>query len=919
MKLSQPSFSKGEVSPGIWGRTDTAAYRVALRTARNLIVHPEGGASNRAGTLFVGHCLSNHVTSRLKRFQFKSEDSYILEFGHLTMRVIRNHAYVTEAAKTVTAGTANTLTAATHGFSVGDRVYVDGIIGMTGINGRYLDITAVTTNTMTLADPLTGSSISAGGVYAAGGTVARVYTLITPYAAADLFRLKFTQSADVMTITHRSYGIRRLSRTAHASWTLAEPTFSPSVNPPTNVAVAVNTAGAVTASYKVTATDATTGEESLAGTRATTAISGATQANPVVITAAGHGIANGDEVYITGITGMTELNGRQFIASNVAANTLELLNENGTSYNAYSAGGTVGRTFYTVTNSAVASDNTISWTAVANASRYTIYKAKNGVYGLIGEATGTSFEDDNMDPDTSVSPPTSRNPFRGSGNYPGASSYFEQRQVYGGSTNAPDTSEYSQTGGYNNFTRSSPIRDDDAITATLNSAQVNEIRHFVPGNDLLVLTSGAVWRINSGPDGVFAATTIKQKPQSGWGSGHQTPIQIGNAVLYVQSNNIAVRSIGYSFQNDAYLSSDLTTLSAHLFKKKTGALTITDWAFNSTPEPIVHCIRDDGAALTMTFQQEQEVVGWTRWETEGWFEAVETLQSDLTEPDDTTYFVVLRNVNGTLARFVERVHTRRFEAVEDAYFVDCGVSYDPAIAITNVSLTNPVMIDVASHSYSNGDEVEISDVEWYPTVDADTGTETDPDQLNGTRYTVTVISSTRLQLNGEDATGWNARRQGGYVRKVTQTVTGLHHLEGETVVALANGNVASNLTVTNGSVTLPAKASRVHVGLPYVADFQTLDMSPPQGTFTGSKAKAATAVVQVERTRGILVGPDESNIYEVNQRQFENYDDPTELATGTFEVTLASSWSTAHRLFIRQKYPLPMTIQAVVPDYEVED
>lgn len=69
-------------------------------------------------------------------------------------------------------------------------------------------------------------------------------------------------------------------------------------------------------------------------------ISGATAANPVVITATAHGFSNSNTVYIAGIVGMTQINNRTFTAANVAANTFELSGEDGSAYTAYSSGGT---------------------------------------------------------------------------------------------------------------------------------------------------------------------------------------------------------------------------------------------------------------------------------------------------------------------------------------------------------------------------------------------------------------------------------------------------------------------------------------------------------------------------------------------------------------------------------------------------
>lgn len=70
------------------------------------------------------------------------------------------------------------------------------------------------------------------------------------------------------------------------------------------------------------------------------AITGATQANPCVITSTSHGRVNGEVVFLTGLVGMTQLNNRAFTVAGVAANTFQLSGENSTAYGAWTSGGT---------------------------------------------------------------------------------------------------------------------------------------------------------------------------------------------------------------------------------------------------------------------------------------------------------------------------------------------------------------------------------------------------------------------------------------------------------------------------------------------------------------------------------------------------------------------------------------------------
>jgi hypothetical protein len=931
----QASFAKGELSPALHGRVDVAAYQIALRTARNCIVHAQGGISNRAGLAFIGPQRDHTRGARHIEFQFKTTDNYDLIFEDATMRVIRDDAYVCDTNTAITAATkANpgVITSAGHGLTTGDDFYIDEVQGMTRLNGRVFRANVLTADTFQLKDQVTGANVdtTAYGTYTTGGTVRRIYTKASPYAYADLAELKYVQSADVMTLTNNGYPPYELSRIAHDNWVFAVPTFAPSVDYPVGNTVVVTTAGTTTERYRVTAIDED-GKESLpALCNDPKTITAITKANPAQVTSAGHLYDDGDEVQIDGVVGMTELNGRRFAARNCATDTFELLDEDSTTYTAYASGGTATATFVKVTTSAdtpaTAIKNEISWDD-NGAFKFGVYREDGGIYGLIGQTERLTFTDDNIAPDTTQSPPRARNPFRIAGQYPGAVSYFEQRRVFGGSIDRPDTEDFSRTSDQSNFSRSSPAQSDDAITATLAAREVNEIRHFVPGNDLIVLTSGGEWRVNSGQDAAFEAATLRQKPQSYWGSSHRRPLVLGNSTLFVQENDSVVRSIGYSFQIDGYTGNDLTVTASHLFRD----YAIVDWAFAAIPDPIVTMVRADGTLAFLTFNTEQEMVAWSRGDTQGKFEAVSSLKHPSGEIDSQPYFSVKRRVNGHDVRYIERMHSRRFTDVRDCFFVDSGLSYDLPIAITGVTTANPIVVTATAHGLSNGDPIDFSGILWEPQFDS-LDNETQPAQLNNFRLYVKnktadtfqiATSASGAAINSTDTTlfedGFADYVGGGYVRKAVDTVSGLDHLEGCDVVGLADGNYFE-ATVANGAITLAQEASRIHVGLKYISDVETLNMESPQGTVQGRLKRIIEAVVRFDRSRGLFMGPDSNSLVEIKQREDENMGDPTDLLTGDKGVVFNSDWDTNGRIFMRQRYPLPMTILAVVPTkFEGED
>lgn len=999
--ITQSSLTKGEIAPSLHGRVDTAAYQVALAKARNIIIHTYGGASNRTGTQFIGPVKEHTYAPRLIPFQFKTSDQYVLEFGNLYMRVIRNDGYVTETPLTGCTATATdpvVIAKTAHGYSDGDEVFISGMTEMVELNGNRYIVANKNVNDFEITNQVDGTDIDGTGFTSetTGGNVAKIFEIVTTYVTADLDELKYTQQADVMTLTHSSYPARDLARTDHNAWTIVDVSFLPIQDHPTGMTVTPAVSSGETRVYGVTAIRVSTFEESLTALNNTSkTITGATATNPVVITATSHGFANGDEVEINSVVGMTELNTRRYIVSNKNANDFELLGINGTGYTAYSSAGTANQTFVNIANSHVTEDNAIAWTAVSGAERYGIYRRDAGIWGLIGESTDVTFQDENYGPDTSITPPLFKDPLSQVDDFPGATTYFEQRQVYGGSINKPDTVQYSRVADRTNMAAASPALSDDAFTATLSSRQVNEIRHLVPLNDLMVFTSGSEWRINSGPDTAFELSSIRQKPQSTWGSSHIAPLTVGNVIFFVEENKSGVRSLGYSFQLDGYTGTQMDLLANHLLKGKT----VVDWAVSHSPEVRVHLIRSDGEALTFTFDNEQEVIAWTTWDTIGNYKRVTSLRHASGETPDQVYTVIQREVSGNTVYYVEKmVYEMTTDDPADANYVDSGLSLDNPITISTVTAANPVVVTATSHGLSDGGLIDISDITWVPTTDSfftdvqpiqavgryiigevtthtfeiasasgknvTAVTEANPGsvtavshrlttgdevqfhniggmvELNGNGYTATVVDADTFTIGVNtsgftsfisggkvykaiDGGDWNAYKSGGNVRAAVPSLRGFDHLEGETLVGNLDGNVTRNLTVSGGVITFPNSRaySRAHIGLPYISEIETLNISPPQGTLKGVQIKVPTVTVQFEASRGLVVGPatgrttaTPSALVEMKQREFERLGEPTRLFTGTKKISLKPQWNSSGKLVLRQKDPMPMNILSITPD-----
>jgi len=790
LRAYQPSFTAGELSPALWARVDLAKYATGLKTAINLFIHPHGGASNRPGLQFINEVKNSARKVRLIRFQFNTEQTYVLEFGHQYMRVYKN-----------------------------------------------------------------------GGLVLSGGSA---YELSTPYSENHVHELVYAQEADVMYIVHPEYAIRKLARLADNNWTLTTVTFQPSIQPPTNVQAIASfkyrngDTGSYT--FRVSSVSAS-GAESAASSSSNTvrfqwknddgrylkvkwnAVSGAASYNVyravdnpgfvgttytnTIEFPSGDVIGDGSS-----IPGSSEP-GAPATPTNVVA-SVEFGRE--CSYVVSAVSEDTGEESLPSAPATVRNDmtykgnrNTITWDPVTGAAYYVIYKMDNGVYGYIGKSETTEFVDENITPDLADGPQEGRNPFSGSGNYPRCVTFVEQRLAFASTKNEPQAVWLSQSGNYENFNESSPAKASDAVTFRIRAREVNEIRSMLPLRGLMLLTSGAEWIVSGGSQSdAIAPNAIKIDNQGYRGASKVQPIMVGNVVLFAQERGGVIRDFSYDFTNDAYVGKDLTILARHLFEDRE----IVSWAYAQAPYSIVWVVLDDGSLVSLTYLKEHDVWAWTQHESSGaFFEDVVTVAEG---KEDAVYFVVRRQINGQSKRYIERLHTRVMESVEDAFFVDSGLSY------------------------------------------------------RGTPVT---------------------------------TLSGLDHLEGEEVVALADGNVVRGLMVESGAITLPNAASVVHVGLPYTATLKTLDLDlgavQGLGTVQGRAKSVSEVVLRVEETRGIWIGPSEDNLVEYKQRATEAWNEAIRLYTGDIHITPHWDWTDGGNVIVKQFDPLPMTILAIMPDITI--
>ena len=224
------NFTGGELSPRLDGRNDLAKYPTGLKTLENFVVFPHGSAARRSGTQFVAEVKDSSAKTRLIPFEFSTTQTYMMEFGNQYIRFYKDNGQILESNVTISGATqANpvVVTATGHSYSNGDEISITGVAGMTELNNKRYLVANKTTNTFEITN-VDGTNINGTGftAYASGGVANRVYEIATPYLTAELFDLKFAQSADVMYITHPNHEVEKLSRSGHTSWTLTDVDFT---------------------------------------------------------------------------------------------------------------------------------------------------------------------------------------------------------------------------------------------------------------------------------------------------------------------------------------------------------------------------------------------------------------------------------------------------------------------------------------------------------------------------------------------------------------------------------------------------------------------------------------------------------------------------------------------------------------------
>ena len=789
------NFKSGEISPRLEGRIDLQKYNEAAQTIQNMIVYPSGGATRRPGTYFAGRSKDGGKV-RLMNFEYSDEQAYVLEFGANYIRFYKDGGILTDTTISITDVTAanpGVVTATAHGFSNGDRVFISGVGGMTEINNLEFTVANVTANTFELS----GVDTSAYTAYTSGGSVGKIVEVTTTYSVTDIFEINHAQSADVLYLAHKDHAPAKLTRTTATSFTLSDIDF-------------------VDGPYL---------DENITDT--TLYASG--QTGSVTITASADLFTSDDVGRYIRFREVLEIEHDEWAAS--------------TSYNDGDSVRYNGHVYTNVTGSTQTSGNTppvhtegtetygaIDWQYEHDDTGYveiTGYTSATVVTATVKEDDGgVAVLPDHVVGAASATKKWSLGAFGGDQGYPRAIGFYEQRLYFAGTSAQPQTIFGSVSADFENHTPG--LDDDDAVNVTIASDRVNVIRHLLPARFLQILTTSSEFTLSGGTGATpVTPTNVNVLRETTFGTSDVRPLRAGNSTILIQKGQEKVKEITFDLDTDGLLGVDLTILADHIPR---GGM--TDMVWQQEPELILWFVHSDGRLIGLTYDRANAAIGWHTHPIGG-SGVVESITAIPSGAEDQVYLSIKRTIDGAVVRHIEYIKPISFNGViEDAFFVDSGLTYDGAS---------------------------------------------------------------------------------------TSTISGLNHLEGETVAVLADGAAHADKVVSGGSITLDRSAEKVHVGFPYTSLIETLrleggsDDGVAQGKIKRIHGVTVRFIESVGAEVGPEVGPDLDNLDRIHFRDSSMaMDEAVPIFNGDKEISFPSGYDSDSRIIVRQSQPLPMTVVAIM-------
>jgi len=925
MAKSSPAisnFNGGEVGPLLSGRVDFEKYSSSCYKMERFVPTVQGPAKRMPGTRFVLPTKYQDKRSYLKRFEFSFDQAYVLEFGDQYVRFYTDRGVVLGDIldiTNITQANPGVLTYAGTDPANGEWFYVTGVEGMTEINNRYVQVSNVNAgaNTFELKDWF-GNAINTTsyGAYVFNGDMQKVYEIASPYTEADLTNpeggcaLSIVQSGDVLYIGCEGYAPRTLTRSGNTSWAFAtySPTDGPFQTEPLDTKNFTLGASTGTGVSLVSTTNIFENEH----------VGMLFRLEPTNITT----VPWETNKSITA-TNLRKSDGKYYEAQNTATTgSVRPIHEEGTESDGavtwqYLHPGYVIVKITAITDAQTATCDIIgpgiapAEVVAGDDCRYRI--------GAWGEATGAAF--------------------------PYKVAFWRDRLWFAGNQQI-----YASVAG--DYSSMSPdtlgeILADNSISLTISVGTVDKIRWMTASDVLLIGTAGseiAVQEIT--PNQVLGPENVKYEIQSAEGSRELEPVLVEDSVLFIRIGGRRVIELRFDIQSDSWVPRDMNVLYPEITQSG-----IVEMAYQKEPDNIIWIILSNGRLLGMTYDREQNVYGWHRHPLGGVSAKAESVQV-ITSPDadvNDVWIIANKSVNGSTRRFVE-YFAEAFEQdddIEGAVFLDSSLEFDGKVSesiqpgtganvrgSTNVTFTVTSVFELITEDgldYITTEADELLAMNDDVFTAGDVGREirvryfdeTAQQWRTGRALITSYVSEEQVlctilapfpNLNELPVNGW---------RLTSTTISGLWHLEGTTVSALADGAEIENLTVTNGQITLSVKTARAQIGQPYTSYLATqrIDSGATDGTAQGKTKRFHQIVMRLYASLGGKVGPDASSTDYILYRSLSDYMDevPPVLTGDTDKFPFPGGYETDGRIWVVADQPLPLTVVAMYPRMKTED
>tara|TARA_R100000781_G_scaffold34593_1_gene24822 strand:- start:933 stop:3515 length:2583 start_codon:yes stop_codon:yes gene_type:complete len=854
VSTAKQNFTAGELSPRLYGRTDLGRYDNGATTVENFLIQPHGGLTRRPGTKYVAEVKSSSAKTRLIRFQFNVEQSYIIEIGNNYM-----------------------------------RFYKDG--------GQIVD---------------SGSAVE----------------ISTSYTTAEIPDLKFAQTADVMYIVHPSHPPRKLTRSSHTSWTIAD---------------VVLKRGAMLDENATTTTLIANGRTGNVNITASTSLFTSDDVGRLVQLHEGFAKISSITSATVAVAAVQELeDGRTELMPTYAASTISFHegdpDSTGLEHNDRiqdTAGGFIDEGFKVGMKVSLTGSTSNNFTdfLIVTVTDTTMLFAPG--HDLTAEAAGDSC--------TLVGSLIASTKWRlGAfyvGSYPSTVAFYEQRLALAGTSNQPQTIFFSQSGDFENFEIGTNA--DDGLQYTIGSNEVNVIKYLVSGSQLVVGTSGGEFVVRaSGFDEPLTPTNTQIKQQTTFGSSSVQPLLVGNSTLFIQRAKRKLRELTFSNESNSYVAPDMTILAEHITDSG-----LEEMAYQQEPDSVAWTVRADGTLACMTFRREEQVVAWHRHILGGRFGECTVTVSDYANIAAGTTLTFTKS-DGTTVTFTSetagssspssslgfRPNTDNDTTADNIYtainaHADFTVA-NPSAAVVTITETNHKSSGFLKCVSSDTTRLTTTDegqavVESVATIPGDL----DEDQvwlivkrtINGsTKRYIEYLSNFDFGSDVNDAFFVDSGLS--YSGSAATSISGLSHLEGQSVSILADGAAHADKTVSSGAVTLDRSVTKAHIGLQYSSKVETLriDAGAVQGTSQGKNKRINEVTVRLFRTVGLKVGTSSTNLDTVPFRSSaDGMDSALSLFSGDKKIEFNGGYDEDATISIVQELPLPMTILAIFPTLDV--